>query len=123
MAQLLFDRHSATTCSDACMRHIRLLRHVKGTDDLIAAIQPSGATLKARKADTDVAAENKTAAYDFVVFNDAVLDDEVRNLSESCKQYDRDNPGRSVFTVIFPEGNITSIIKNGRGTRGNQQPD
>lgn len=110
MAQLLFDRHSATTCSDACMRHIRLLRHVKGTEDLIAAIEPFGATLKARKADTDVAAENKTAAYDYVVFNDAALDDEVRNLSESCKQYDRKNPGRPVYDLLFPKG-ISPVIR------------
>jgi hypothetical protein len=110
MAQLLSDRHSATTCADTCMRHIRLLRHVKGTEDLILAIEPIGATLKARKADTNAAAENKTAAYDYVVFNDAVLDDEVRNLSESCKQYDRKNPGRPVYDLLFPKG-ISPVIR------------
>lgn len=110
MAQILSDRHSTATCVSACTRHIRLLRHVKGTEDLISAIEPYRTTAVARKAETDVAAANKTAAYDYVVFNDGALDDEVRNLSESCKQYDRKNPGRPVYNLLFPEG-ISPVIR------------
>jgi hypothetical protein len=93
------------------MRHIRLSRQMKGTDDLIAAIDPYRVALLSRKSWTETAAENKTAGYDLLVLTDALLDDKVRNLSDDCKQYDRNNPGRPVFNVIFPEGNITSIIR------------
>jgi hypothetical protein len=84
---------------------------MKGTDDLIAAIDPFRVVLLARKNETEIAAENKTAGYDLLVLNDSLLDDKVRNLSEDCKHYDRENPGRPVHSVIFPEGNITSIIR------------
>jgi hypothetical protein len=111
MAQLLSKRHSTTTCLSVCMRHIRLLRQVKGTEELVAAIDPFRMALLARKKETEIQAENKTVGYDLLVLNDALLDDKVRNLSEGCKQYDRGNPGRPVHDLIFPKGNITSIIR------------
>ena len=119
MAQLLFERHSPATCLSVCMRHIRLLRQMKGTDDLVAAIDPYRVALLSRKNGTETAAENKTAGYDLLVLTDALLDDKVRNLSDDCKQYDRNNPGRPVFNVIFPEGNITAIIR----TKMEEEPD
>jgi hypothetical protein len=104
MAQLLYERHSTAVHLNATKRHIRLARQFKGTEELVAAIQPYYADLAAKAASTAAAAEETECKRDFVALTDVLLDDRVRDLAESCKKYDRDHPGIPVSALLFPEG-------------------
>jgi hypothetical protein len=50
------------------------------------------------------------SAQDIVWLYDGVLDNDLRNLNGRAKEYDRDNPGSNTAVMLFPGGNITSIV-------------
>jgi hypothetical protein len=119
MAQLLFDRDSTNTHLNITKRHTRLCRQVPGAEDLITAIQPPYDALIEKQKATNQAKENREMAYDDVMFNDTILDDRVRSAFERCKQYDRDNPGRPLLLLVFPDGKYSGIVK----TAFTKEPD
>ena len=96
---------------DISKRHIRLCKRIKGAEDLAAAITPSITNLKEKHEIRSACEDDKTAAYDDMQFNDAALDDVIRNLSAGAKQYDRTHPGRSVHSMLFPDGKTTTITE------------
>ncbi len=49
--------------------------------------------------------------YDDLIFNEGGLDDSIRTISSSAKQYDRENPGRPIHKLLFPEGGYSSILR------------
>jgi len=110
MAQLLYDRHSTRTHLNIVRRHIRLCRQVKGTEALITSIEPAYSVLLEKQKATSQAAQDREVAYDDVLFNDNILDDKVRSAFDQCKQFDRDNPGRSVLQLIFTDGKFSNIV-------------
>jgi hypothetical protein len=93
------------------MRHIRLMRQISGTDEFIAAIEPARAELATRMKTTQSAFENKTSTYDLMVLGSSLLDNKIRNLSDDCSQYDRNNPGRPVYLLVFPDGKISNLLR------------
>ena len=110
MAQLLYERHSTHVHLNSTKRHMRLCRQVNGTEALITAIElPYNELLEKQKA-TKLAKENREVAYDDVLFHDNILDDKVRSCFDRCKNYDRDNPGRSVLKLVFPDGKFSGIV-------------
>ncbi len=110
MAQLLYDRDSTKIHLNSTKRHTRLCRHVPGTEVLIKAIETQYNALIEKQNETLQAEENRETAYDDVQFHDNVMDDKVHSAFEQCKQYDRDNPGRSVLKSVFTEGKYSGIV-------------
>ncbi len=111
MAKMLYERMSTESHLDSSNRHTRLCRRIKGAEDLATAITPSISNLKEKQGVRLACEDDKTAAYDDMQFNDAALDDVIRNLSDGAKQYDRAHPGRSVHNLLFPDGKTTSITE------------
>lgn len=111
MAKLLNDRMSSQVHISNANRHARLCKQTKGAEQLAEAIASKISNLKAKNAATIAQKENRDAAYDDVVYKDASLDDAIRNIADSIKQYDRNNPGRPVYTIIFPSGKYSGIVR------------
>jgi len=109
MAQLLYDRHSVNVHLNTVKRHIRLARQINGAETLAASIEPFYTDLAAKAVNSDLAKEECEHKRDLLALKDALLDDKVRDLNEACKKYDRDNPGISVTTLLFP-GGISPVI-------------
>jgi len=119
MAKLLNDGMSSQVHISNANRHVRLCKQTKGTEVLVDAMTPKISTLKEKYAATLGQKENRDAAYDSLVFNDAVLDDRIRSTSDISKQYDRDNPGRPVHKLLFPDGGYTSVLRSSYAKKAN----
>lgn len=111
MTKLLNDKMSSQTHMSNTNRHIRLCNQTQGAEQLATAITPKLTNLKEKNAATLAAKENRDAAYDVLVYKDAVLDDTIRNISDSAKQYDRRNPGRPIYNLLFPDGKYSDIVR------------
>ncbi len=111
MAKLLNDKMSSQTQISTTNRHIRLCNQTQGADQLATAIAPKVTMLKEKNAATLAQKEKRDSAYDNLVFKDAVLDDTIRNVADSAKQFDRMNPGRPVYTQLFPDGKYSTIVR------------
>ena len=109
MAQFLYDRHSTNVHLNIVKRHIRLARQDKGADELITVIEPLFNELESKASIAEGLKRETESKRDSLAFKDALLDDKVRDLSEACKKYDRDNPGSSVFNLLFP-GGLSTVV-------------
>jgi len=105
------ERRSTEMHLNTAYRHMRLCSQVKGAESLIPPIEKAIADLKDAYAETEQARINKEAANDLVNMYDAVLDDEVRNLFDEVKKYDRNNPTGKIMKMIFPEERYGDIVK------------
>lgn len=111
MATLLNDNMSSETHLSKGNRHVRLCKRIQGAEQLIANIQPAIDDLKAKAAKTSEQKDLREAAQDDVMYNDALLDDAVRNVSDETKLFDRKNSGRLVYTLLFPDGKYSDIVR------------
>ena len=114
MASMIRETASTDSHLNSARRHQRLCRQVKGAEKYSEAIQPQMDELKAKREETKSKVDNKQDAYDDMILADLNLDNRVRTLHESSKQYDRDNPGANVLIQIFPDGNFSHIVKTSR---------
>jgi hypothetical protein len=111
MAQLLYERHSTAIHLNVAKRHMRLCKQFNGTENLVSSIEPVFEALQKKEAATVQATFEKEAATDFAGLNDNNLDDKIKTCFERCKQYDRENPGRPVLLVVFPDNKHTTITR------------
>jgi hypothetical protein len=96
---------------NSAKRHQRMCNQTKGAENLGTAIDVPIKKLEEMQQATRICKDNRDAAYDSTVLSDGALDDAVRNIADSAKQYDRNNPGRLVFPLLFPDGKITTITR------------
>lgn len=109
MATLLRDKMSSESHISFSERHVRLCQQTKGAESLVQNIQPKIENLKIKVSFRIEKVMLRYSAYDGIVLHDGALDDSIKNLADSAKQYDRSNPGRSVFQILFPDGPPSSI--------------
>ncbi|MDE5422436.1 hypothetical protein L3073_09480 [Ancylomarina sp. DW003] len=109
MATMLTDRMSSELHLHYAKRHVRLSKQTKGAEELARAMLSPIEALTGTQGMSTNSKEARASAYDNVVLQDGSLDDVVRNISDSAKQYDRSNPGRAIYTLLFPDGKTTSI--------------
>jgi hypothetical protein len=109
MAQFLSEKHSVNVHLSIVKRHIRLSRHIKGAEELGAAIEPAYGDLVAKSASATTVTEDTEFKRDLVSFKNTLLGDRVRDVSAAAKKYDRDNPGLTISGVLFPDG-ISPLI-------------
>ena len=110
IAQLLYERQSTDLHLNAAHRHMRLCRQIKGGEPYATRMEPYVNELTEKQKITGKAKLDKEIAYDDVILNDNDLDNTIRTLSEKCKQYDRENPGRPVLNQLFTDGKPSTII-------------
>ena len=111
MAVLLNDRMSSQTHISKGTRHVRLCNRTQGTEQLVTNIQPAIDGLKVKAIEISEQKDLRDSAQDDVFYNDALLDDAIRNVSDEAKLYDRKNPGRPVYQLLFPEGKYSDIVR------------
>ncbi len=109
MAKLLRDKMSSEAHISGGERHVRLCQQTKGAESLVLNIQPKIDNLQHKVNFRIGKVKARFSAYDNIVLKDGTLDDSIKNLADSAKQYDRNNPGRPVFNQMFPDGPPSSI--------------
>jgi hypothetical protein len=109
MATMLYQTDSAAKMLRMGRRHIRLCSQL-GANSCAEAIQPKLDALEAKEAERNSAAIRRENAYDTVVLRDMQLDDEVRNVFDSVKMYDRKNMTMFLAT-LFQSGGYSSLTK------------
>ncbi len=110
MAQLLLERHSTDVHLSGSRRHMRRCKQIKGGEPYAAILLPLYSELQEKQKLTLQAKTDKEDAHDDVVFNDENLDNSLRNLSDHCKQFDRENAGRPLLNQLFPGGKVSDIV-------------
>jgi len=119
MARLLRDNMSTELHISYCERHVRLCQQTKGAESLVTSIQPKIENLQTQINIRLGKVKERYTSYDSIVLHDGNLDDSIRNLGDSAKQYDRNNPGRPVFQILFPDGKPSTITDSSYA----QEPD
>jgi hypothetical protein len=109
MATLLRDKMSSEAHINNSERHVRLCQQTQGAESLVANIQPKIDNLQTQVNIRIDKVKARYSAYDGIVFKDGMLDDCIKNLAGSAKQYDRSHPGRPIFTRLFPDGRPSTI--------------
>lgn len=111
MATLLRDSMSSETQITYSERHVRLCQQTNGAESLVTNIQPKIEKLENQVNIRTQKVKLRYAAYDGIVLHDGILDDSIKNLADSTKQFDRSNPGRPIFDSLFPDGKPSSITE------------
>ena len=111
MARKLNDSMSSEVHINNALRHSRRCKQTKGAEILATNINPLIAELEEKQLETKKQKLARDNSYDDLIFNEGALDDQIRNTSESIKQFDRNNPGRPIYKLIFPEGGFSSILR------------
>jgi hypothetical protein len=110
MAELIHAYDSYAKCKNATSRLIRLGNQIPGAS---AFTSPLSAPLKAlaqKQLIVENLGEEVDFAKDMVILQESVVDNEVRNLFDSCMQHQRSNPGSKVLSGIFPSGKFGDFI-------------
>jgi len=106
----LFDRDSVSKVLDATERFIRLCQQNPDADKFEKAILSSYNNLLTKSQQLIEADKECTAAYDRVRLCDLILDDVLRKVHTSAKEYDREHPGSNTLPLLFAQGNLTPVI-------------
>lgn len=112
MARKLNNSMSSEVHINNSLRHSRRCKQTKGAEILTTNINPLIVELEEKQLETRKQKLARDNSYDDMIFNEGALDDQIRNTSESVKQFDRKNPGRPIFKLIFPEGGYSGIIRS-----------
>ncbi|MDQ1769259.1 hypothetical protein GQR60_00315 [Labilibaculum sp. A4] len=111
MAGKLNDAMSSEVHINSALRHSRRCKQTKGATELAGAIDPFITDLETKSSETKKEKLLHDNSYDDLVFNSGGLDDRIRTISDTAKQYDRENPGRPVHKLLFPNGGYSTILR------------
>jgi len=111
MARKLNDAMSSEVHINNAIRHSRRCKQTNGAEILATNINPLIAELEEKRLETRKQKLVRDNSYDDLIFNEGALDDQIRNTSESVKRFDRNNPGRPAYKLIFPEGGYSNILR------------
>jgi len=119
MARKLNDSMSSEVHINNSIRHSRRCKQTKGAEILATNINPLITELEEKQLETRKQKLSRDNSYDDLIFNEGSLDDQIRNTSESVKQFDRNNPGRPVYKLIFPEGGFSNMLRFSHAKKAN----
>lgn len=100
----LTNEDSLPRVDEAVDRHIRLCAQTKGAKKYEDLIKPTYTEFQTQWLAFRAARRSNSAALDTVKLKNSVLDDSLRDLQGRSKEYDRNNPGTNLHTLLFPEG-------------------
>lgn len=112
MARKLNDSMSSEVHINNALRHTRRCKQTQGAEKLVSNISPLIKELDEKRISTKEQKLLRDNAYDDLIFDEGALNDIIRNISDTIKQFDRSNPGRPVHKLLFPEGGYSSIIRS-----------
>lgn len=113
MAQRLLMSFSSKKCQRCAGRHVHTCMQKKGTEKFVENIQPALNESEAKDKEKEVAEKESEFALDTSILMEGDIDDSIRNAANRCKEFDRDNLGSKLFSLIFP-GGIDTFIKLNR---------
>jgi hypothetical protein len=111
MAAKLNDAMSSEVHINSALRHSRRCKQTKGANELAGVIDPFINDLETKSSETKKEKLLYDNTYDDLVFNSGGFDDRIRTISDTAKQYDRENPGRPVHELLFPNGGYSTILR------------
>lgn len=111
MARKLNDSMSSEVHINNSLRHSRRCKQTKGAEILATNINPLITDLEEKQLETRKQKLARDNSYDDMIFNEGALDDQIRNTSDAVKKFDRNNPGRPIYKLIFPEGGFSNILR------------
>jgi hypothetical protein len=79
------------------------------TTFLVQDIQPSMENLQKASNTTKTKEDERGYAYDAIVYCDGWLDNEIQNVFEACKKFDRESGSAPILTAVFPDGRFSDI--------------
>lgn len=106
----LSENDSVPRVEDATERHIRLCNQTPNAEKYKAVIEPLYSDFEGKKAKLKETQKEVSYAQDTVWLYDGALDNSLRDLSGRAKEYDRNNPGSNTAVLLFPGGNVSSIV-------------
>jgi hypothetical protein len=109
MAQMIIETSSSEKHLDVTDRHIHICYQNSKASFLITDVQPCYDVLQKSK-DTVAAKEKELSyAFDYIIYCDGSLDNEVYNTFEACKRYDRESGNAPVLNTIFITGRLSDV--------------
>jgi hypothetical protein len=90
-------------------RHVSLCEQFPGTEALVSAISPCLGNVEEKIASYKKAEKESLKANDKQICNTNLLKNQLRSTSERIKEYDRDNPGSNLMSMVFPD-NLTPVV-------------
>lgn len=114
MPTMMQNSYSSNKCLALTQRHIRLCKRFGDCEKYIQAIEPGYTELLEKHRMVEQFAMDRDYAYDFVVYNEKELDNQVRTIFEKCKQYDRQHIGSMVLKQVFPSEIFGDLIRQNR---------
>lgn len=109
MAQMLIENSSSEKHLENTERHTRICNRIAAAAFLVTDIQLAIDTLRTATAATAVKEKELTYAYDNIIYLDGLLDNEVYNVFEACKKYDRESGSAPILNSIFITGKLSDI--------------
>jgi len=106
----LSEDDSVPRVDDAADRHMRLCNQILNANKYANTLMSFYNDMMAKKSALKAAQRNLNSALDIVKLFDTGLDDLLRDVQGKAKEYDRNHPGSNTASLIFPDGNITSIV-------------
>jgi len=105
----LTDEDSFPRVEDAAERHLRLCTQSKNGAKYADLIKLFYNDFEDKRDVYKKAVKNTTFALDSTKLRDTELDDVLRDVNGRAKEYDRNNPGSNVESLLFPEG-LTEVV-------------
>lgn len=109
MAQMIVETSSSEKHLEASDRHTRLCNRNGKASFLITDIKSSYDGLDSILAALAKKTKELAYAYDYILFCDGSLDNEVYNTFEACKKCDRESGKTPVLDTIFLTGRLSDV--------------
>jgi hypothetical protein len=106
---MLRDEFSSEKHLETGERHVHICQRSLNAAFLIQDIISPLENLRIAKNTSDAISKKRAHAFDAVIYCDGSLDNEVYNLFEECKRFDRQSGKAPVLTLVFPSGKISDI--------------
>lgn len=106
----LSENDSVPRVEDGAERHMRLCNQTPNAEKYKAAILPHYNDFEEKIAKLRATEKEVSFAQDTVWLYDGALDNTLRDLGGRAKEFDRNNPGSNTAILLFPGGNISSIV-------------
>jgi hypothetical protein len=106
----LSNNDSVPRVKDASERFMRLCNQNRNAEKYKALLLPYYNDFVEKATHLDNMQKEVNFAQDLVWLYDEGLDNVLRDLNGRAKEFDRNNPGSNVANLLFPGGNITSIV-------------
>lgn len=101
--------HSTPVHLSLSRKHLRRLKLVQGTEDLVKNIEAEYQALNEKVQNIERKREEAAEANDDIDYFDTIMDNEVINLSMETKMFDMKSNSAPIYQKIFPDSGYSPI--------------